>query len=498
MGIVRQIVLWLALAAIVLLAVLSIAGALIGADRAKELFNSIPAVVYWVLLGIWLLVGFVAFPRLVKSPPSFIMHLGPLFILVGAMWGSEGAHAARQAVFRAVRPTLSEVLGASRAQQVLSDWLGFDKVPSGYMVLREEQEDSRIVDKETHEVIAELPFTVRLNSFTIEYYRARDERWRLTAVLPVFDAAGNLVDSRREPLAWTEGRDVPIPDTPIRVRVLQYLPHAAPVFEKGAAPYVEITPPDGQTVTLPGEVGREVDLKEPPLKVRVEKVFQNLVVQGAGAEREVTDAPGEGSNPAVAVSVTKPGAPARTRYLIARMPMHGQSGEGVAMRCVLPQPAGARADPASRVPAMQVQIWSDGRPVRAWLMVLEDGRPAGLALGPLFEGESGKAQEAGGLPALYLSPPARDVKAYKSDVDILRDYRRVAHKVVEVNAPMHYGGYHFYQHSYGTEPEVYSALLVVSDSGLLAVWFGFAMLVGAAFWRMWGRSMWRPVARGGR
>jgi len=495
MGTVRQVVLWLALVAIALLAVLAISGALIGADRAKELFNRIPLVVYWVLLGLLLVVGFVTFPRLVASPPSLVMHLAPLFIIAGAMWGSDGAHTARQAVFRAVRPTLGEAIGASRAQQFLSDWLGFDKVASGYMVLREEQEDSRIVDRQTHEVIAEVPFAVRLNSFTIDYYPPRDDRWRLTAVLPVFDAEGNLADERQEPLVWAADREVQIPGTPIRVRVLQYLPHASPVFEKGTAPYVEITPPDGQMITLPGEVGREVDIKEPPLKVRVEKVFENLIVQGAGAERQVTDAPGEGSNAAVAVSATKPDGTARTRYLMARMPMHGQAADGLAMRYVLPQPTGAKADAASPVPAMQVQVSSAGRSVRAWLMPREGEPRVGLSLAPLFQARPEKAQEAGGLPALYLSAPAGDVKAYKSDVDVLRDYRRVAHKVVEVNAPLHYGGYHFYQHSYGTEPEPYSVLLVVSDSGLLAVWIGFSMLVAAAFWRMWGRSMWRRAAR---
>jgi hypothetical protein len=490
MRIARHAILWVALLVIAALIVLSAYGALIGADSAKELFNSIPLVVFWCVLAVLLLGGFVAFPRLVKSPASLLMHLAPLFILAGAMWGSEKAHEVRRSVGQALMPTATKLLGPSKADQFVNGWLGAGKVPTGYIALHEGEEDNRILDRETQQPVAELPFKVRLKSFTIDYYPLRDDRWSLLVGLPVYDADGKLVDERQQTLPWEPDREIPIPGTLIRLRVLQYLPHAGLLFEKGTKPCVEITTADGQTVTLPAEVGKEVELKNPPLKIRVEKLFVNLRVQGAGAERQFTDAPGEqGAGPAVAVTLTQPDGTSRTRYLMALMPMHGQAGDGLAMSYVLPQPTGATPDPESKVPAMEVQLTADGRSHRVWLLPQEGDRRVSISLAPLVPAAKAEAIQRG-LPALYLAAPQQDVKAYKSDVEIIEDYRRMAHKVVEVNHPLHYGGYHFYQHSYGNQGGMYSVFSVVSDSGLWPVWIGFGMLCAAAVWRMWLTPAW--------
>ena len=490
MRIARHAILWVALLVIAALIVLSAYGALIGADSAKELFNSVPLVAFWCLLILLLLVGFIAFPRLVKSPASLLMHLAPLFILAGAMWGSEKAHEVRRSVGQALMPTATKLLGPSKADQFVNGWLEAGKVPTGYIALHEGEEDNRILDRGTQQPVAELPFKVRLKSFTIDYYPPRDDRWSLMIGLPVYDAGGDLVDERRATLKWAPDRETPITGTPIRLRVLQYLPHAGLLFEKGTKPYVEITTAEGQTVTLPAEVGKEVELKNPPLKIRVEKLFVNLRVQGAGAERQITDSPGEGSNPAVAVTLTQPDGTSRTRYLMAIMPMHGQAGEGLTMTYVLPQPTGAKPDPESKVPAMEVQLTAGGRSHRVWLLPQEGDRQASLSLAPLVPAAKAEAVQRG-LPALYLAAPRQDVKAYKSDVEILEDYRRMAHKVVEVNHPLHYGGYHFYQHSYGDQGGMYSVFSVVSDSGLWPVWIGFGMLCAATVWRMWLTPGWK-------
>ena len=45
----KRAVLWAVLAAIILLTVLSIYGAFIGADRAQAFFSSLPLAVYWFL-----------------------------------------------------------------------------------------------------------------------------------------------------------------------------------------------------------------------------------------------------------------------------------------------------------------------------------------------------------------------------------------------------------------------------------------------------------------
>jgi len=109
----RQIILWLVRVAIVVLAVLSIVGAFLGADRAKDLFNSAPLIAYWFVLAALLAAGFVFFKRLIRSPAALGMHLGSLLVLVGAMWGSEAGHAVGRTLFDS------------------------EKVPGGYMVIHE-------------------------------------------------------------------------------------------------------------------------------------------------------------------------------------------------------------------------------------------------------------------------------------------------------------------------------------------------------------------------
>lgn len=82
----------------------------------------------------------------------------------------------------------------------------------------------------------------------------------------------------------------------------------------------------------------------------------------------------------------------------------------------------------------------------------------------------------------------RVVSDYISELEIIEHGKVVAAKDIEVNHPLHYGGYHFYQHSYGADRAgPHTVLMVVSDSGLNLVYAGYAMLIAAIFWHFWGR-----------
>ena len=94
-----------------------------------------------------------------------------------------------------------------------------------------------------------------------------------------------------------------------------------------------------------------------------------------------------------------------------------------------------------------------------------------------------------------LLPPDAPVKAYQSEVEVLENNKVVMRKVVEVNHPLHYGGYHFYQHSYDQERERYTVLSISSDSGLQLVWVGFILLGGGAFWQLWVRPAIKGLRR---
>jgi hypothetical protein len=102
-----------------------------------------------------------------------------------------------------------------------------------------------------------------------------------------------------------------------------------------------------------------------------------------------------------------------------------------------------------------------------------------------------------GEPLLVVEKPRNDnpkfgglhnVKHYKSRLVIVdKDGRELpeTEKVVEVNRPLHYGGYHFCQASWDVGSWRYTVLTVTSDSGLYVVYAGFvALCLGTAvqFW----------------
>jgi hypothetical protein len=95
----------------------------------------------------------------------------------------------------------------------------------------------------------------------------------------------------------------------------------------------------------------------------------------------------------------------------------------------------------------------------------------------------------------FLMSYRKPVRQYVSDVEILKDGRVVLARNIEVNRPLRYGGYHFYQHSYGDQSGQYTVLLVASDLGLVWVYAGYAMLCAGVLWHFWIRHMGTSVQR---
>jgi hypothetical protein len=92
----------------------------------------------------------------------------------------------------------------------------------------------------------------------------------------------------------------------------------------------------------------------------------------------------------------------------------------------------------------------------------------------------GKPQDA--LDMSYMKMPSR----YVSEVEVVRDGAVAASKSIEVNHPLHCGGYYFYQQDLGeSRAGPYSVLTVASDSGLNAVYAGYVMLAVGLCWRLW-------------
>ena len=325
----KRSMLWGALTGVVLLAVLSVYGAFVGAKRAQAFFNSLPLTVYWFASVALLAAGIVLFRRLLRIPSLLLMHTGCILVLLGAMWGSKPGHALQ------------------------SRLLGIDKIPEGQMGMYERMQEN-LVQMSDADKNRELPFFVRLKDFRIDYYEP-----------------GTLFLGIR----------------------------------------------DGRNWRMPARQGQSLSLGEGLGTVSIRQVFRNFKMDIAEGKPVAYDMPG-GSNPAVEIVVEKPGSPPGRRYVFEQQFGH--------------------ADPND----------------------------------PLFISYH------------------RMVKDYVSDLELIRDGQVVKAKAIEVNHPLHYGGYLFYQHSYGQDRMgEYSVLMVVSDSGLNAVYGGYAMLIAGIFWHFWGRRI---------
>jgi hypothetical protein len=195
----RWAVLWAAVIAVLLLALLSVYGAFLGPDRAQAFFNSLPLEVYWFALAALLVSGIALFRRLLQVPSLLLMHFGCILVLAGGVWGSGAGHTVQKQLF------------------------GVARLPKGRMALRDGAEDNRITVADGNEIRV-LPFLVRLKDFRMEYYdpgsliiRSSDGRtWRLPATpgarLSLGDGRGTItVQSRfaNFKLRQEDGRQVP-------------------------------------------------------------------------------------------------------------------------------------------------------------------------------------------------------------------------------------------------------------------------------------------------
>ncbi len=323
-----------------LLAALSVLGAFCGAQKEKLIFNSIPLGVYWYGLAVLLVAGFVEFPRLLHKPGLFMIHAGCLLVLGGSMWGSETGH------------------------QLQKRFLDAQKIPSGYMVIYEGNSEKHIVAEDFKQKLGELPFSIKLKDFRLEYYETDEE----------------------------------------------------------LVPRLYIKTQEGRNLQLVAKAGEAISLGPGSGKVKVVRTFRNFKIGIEDGEKVVKDEQGGEENPAVEVEIEIPDGNSHTRYVFER-----------------------------------------------------------------FEGFSHRGED--GVQLSYVLQGPRVIRDYFSEVVVIENEKEVAGKVIEVNHPLHYGGYHFYQHSYDSKMGKYTILSVTSDSGLYAVYGGYWLLCLGVLWQFWFRHI---------
>jgi hypothetical protein len=77
---------------------------------------------------------------------------------------------------------------------------------------------------------------------------------------------------------------------------------------------------------------------------------------------------------------------------------------------------------------------------------------------------------------LYLWQDPNAVKDFKSNLSIIENGKEVLTKTIEVNHPLSWKGYTFYQSSYDRDRLDWTGLLVVNDPGIGVVYFGLWLL----------------------
>jgi hypothetical protein len=70
-----------------------------------------------------------------------------------------------------------------------------------------------------------------------------------------------------------------------------------------------------------------------------------------------------------------------------------------------------------------------------------------------------------------------EVKDYKSTLEIIEEGKTIKSQIVEVNKPLAYKGFYFYQSNYNPENPNYSGIQVVKDQGVFIVYAGFLVLI---------------------
>jgi len=235
----KRTVMWIVLVLLILSIFLSIFGAFVGAEREREFFNSLPLAVYWLAFILLLIVGLTLFRRLVGVPGLLLIHTGCIAVLAGSMWGSEAGHKLQKELFR------------------------IDKIRKGQMVIPEGGRENRVL-LENNKQIKELPFSVELKDFRIEYYKPQ---------------------------------------------------------------YLQIRTRQGKSWRIPVEIGTEFPLGADFGTVKILRAFENFKVNIEGGKNVPFDDPQPGFNPALEVQIESAEGQVVTKYVFERFGGHVQPAD---------------------------------------------------------------------------------------------------------------------------------------------------------------------------
>ncbi len=290
-----------------------------------------------------------------------------------------------------------------------------------------------------HVIEVPLGFTVRLDDFKLEHYEPEyrlmvfemsgKKEIRLASVDPASGEAGGLGS--------------------FGVEILDYRPDHV----EGTSTPEHVIIAAGREI--PVEAGKTYPVPGTDHRMEVRRLFVDFVMDAKTREpRNRSDQP---NNPAIELAIVDAdGKVLGQRWLFAKFPdFHGQGGDAPM--------AGLRYNysDGSKGPLVRIRVSGKAGPIS-----LEPRRPLRL--------DKDKV--------LVLAPKGGDaVRDYLSTLSVIEEGRRVLTRVVEVNYPLVYRGYAFFQSDYRPEDPTFSGFQVVRDPGVWIVYLGFFLNAAGVF-----------------
>ncbi|MCF7955550.1 MAG: cytochrome c biogenesis protein ResB [Phycisphaerae bacterium] len=429
----RRLLLWLGLVFIVLLAFFSVYGAFLGAEKAQQFFNSMPLAVYWTVFAVLISGSIFSFPRLIKSPGLFAMHAGCVLIITGSMWGSYAGHEMQRKYF-----------GSERIQSSMIS------IVEGYV------EDKLFLDGGSP--VNQSLNSIEIADFSIEYdystqsinFISHGQMFRTVPVVLEEKISLGVEDSYIVPLRFFNN---------LGLKTVEGEEEAFEKSDGGSNPALEIKLMDragDESTRLLADTSfynlpflirlndfRIEYYKDPSLVV----VDENGLVWSGPAEIGKTIELGP-----------EYGTITPTKIFDNLINDNGQMKD--------------REGPAKN-PAVEMLVDFPGQPQEK--VYSRENFPDTCI-----------------VASKYSIRTNRTISDYISELEIVNEAGDVlASKDIEVNKPLHYGGYHFYQSSYQQAgPDRYATVLsVTSDSGLYCVFAGFFAMCCGILYHQWLRPI---------
>ena len=405
----RREIMWAALVLIIVLTVMSIYGAFIGAERAQAFFNSVPSVVFWALFAVALIAGFIAFRRLIRVPGLLLIHAGCILILIGGALGSEKGYKAT----------------------------GNDEVREGWMTIYEGQTSNQ----------AKVEKKIPLFSVSVEFVRSLDSRiiapnlrqefekeqvalsQKAVAWVSQAQSTWVIVDEPKQYFIRREGAKLKVYDF---VKEMKELPFSIKLndfrleYYGDETSYLEVEVAGGQAQRVPAEVGQEIDLGAELGTAKITRKFERFKMSLDDGKQVPFEDPQGNPMPALEVQITPPEGEVTNRYAFSLMPGFGHTQDGPKLT--------------------------------------------------------------------YVRTSGGAISDFISELEVTdKDGKVLAKKDIEVNHPLQYGGYRFYQSGYDNEAARYTVLQVVSDTGVMIVFAGYWLLCIGVVWHMWLRHLFKSI-----